>query len=100
MPVGKEVGEKKGIVQTAPQMESLRVHAASFAFRLFSLFCRLGVLGKVSVEYSSVLRACPFRVMVSSGWSVTGQGVVSHCSCLWCSLPGVAAFLDLELKSK
>ena len=32
------------------------------------------LLGRFSVEYSSVLQVRPFRVVVSVDWSVTGQG--------------------------
>ena len=39
---------------------------------------QVGILGepqgRVSVEHSSVLQVHPFRVMVSTDWSVAGQG--------------------------
>ena len=38
--------------------------------------------------------------MVSTDWSVPGQGVFSHCSWFWCCPPGFVAFLGLELKYK
>ena len=40
--------------------------------------CRGG--GGISIEYSSAVQGCPFRVLVSTDWSVTGQGVISQCS--------------------
>ena len=68
-------------------------------------FCSLlqaGILGEasgeVSAEYSSVFQVGPFRVMVSTDWSVTGQGVISHSSWSRHHPPGFAAFLGLELK--
>ena len=78
------------------------------------------VSGRISIEHSSAFQVCPFRVMVPTDWSVPGQGVISHCSWSWrsvffedgivgilcgkffivadCTLPGLAAFLGLELK--
>ena len=35
-------------------------------------------LWRVSAEYSSVLQVRPFRVVVCTDWTVTGQGVLSH----------------------
>ena len=40
----------------------------------------------------------PFQVTVSTDWSVTGQGVFSHCSWFWHRPPSFVAFLGLELK--
>ena len=64
-------------------------------------FLQVGISGEVSgegfTEYSSVFQVCPFRVLVSTDWSVTGQGVFSHCSWFWCCLPDSSAVLVLEL---
>ena len=50
----------------------------SFVLRLFSLSCRLESQersqGRVSAEYSPVFQVCPFRVMVSTDWSMPGRG--------------------------
>ena len=59
----------------------------------FISFLQAGILGK-----ASALQVRPFRVMVLTGWSVTGQGAFSHCSWSWSSSPGFAAFLGLGLK--
>ena len=68
----------------------------------FLSLLQVGILGRsqgrVSTEYSSVFQVCPFRGMVSTDWSVPGQGIISHCSWSWCHTPGFAAFLGLELK--
>ena len=70
------------MVQAAPQMESTHLLGPlSWGFYLFLAVGNLrGSLGRVSVEYTSVLRVCLFWVMVSSDWSVEGQGFFSHCS--------------------
>ena len=76
---GKKKGKGKG--QAAPQRESEGRSQ-----------------GKDSAEHSSVLQVHPFGVVVSTDWSVTGQGVFSHCSWSWHHPPGFAAFLSLELE--
>ena len=66
--------------------EGEHILAGAFVLRLFSLL-QVGILGEVSgeglVAYSSVPQMPPFRVMVSSDWSVTEQCIISHCSCSW-----------------
>ena len=101
MPVKKKV-ERRRESEWCALLTRGRVYAGSFVLRLLSLSCRQDSLersqGRVSVDYSSVFQVCPFRVMVSSGWSVTGQGAFSHCSWSWHCPPRFAAFLGLELK--
>ena len=86
MPVKKESGEENGASEngTGCSPEEELTHPGSFFLRLLPLSCRQesrgGNHGWVSAEYASVLQVCPFRVMVSSDWSVAGQGVCSHCS--------------------
>ena len=92
----REEGEGNGM-GCSPGGEPEPEHelAGSFVLRLFSLSCRRGrSQGRVSAEYSSVLQAYSFRVLVS----VPGQGVLLHCSRSWLCPPGVAAFLGVELK--
>ena len=64
-------------------------------------FLQVGILGEVSgegfTEYSSVFQVCPYRILVATDWSVTGQGVFSHCTWFWLHPPGFAAFLGLDL---
>ena len=36
--------------------------------------------GRISLDYSSAFQVCPFRVVVSTDWSMSGQGVISQCS--------------------
>ena len=61
-----------------------------------------GIFGKVSGEsFSRIFNSSPgelFQVMVSTDWSVPGQGVISSYSWSWYYPPGFAAFLCLELK--
>ena len=67
VPTKKEV-EGKGKGQVSPQKES--VCPGSFVLRLLSLSCRQDFQGKsqgrASVEHSSVLQVCPFRILVST----------------------------------
>ena len=99
MPVGREVeeGGKGNGAGCCPAAELTGSHALGLLF----LSCRWESLGRsqgrVSVEYSSVFQVCSFRVMVSPDWSVTGQGVFSHCTWFWLHPPGYAAFLGLDL---
>ena len=86
----------------APQRESTQVSTGP-CVEAFLSFLQAGTLGEVwgqgfSAEYSSTLQVYPFWAMVSSDWSVAGQGVFSHYSQSWSCPPGFAAFLGLELQ--
>ena len=78
VPGGEEVGEEKGKENSAGCSQRETTHPESFVLRLLSLSCRqesqARSQGSISAEQSSVLQACPFRVMVTTDWSVTGQG--------------------------
>ena len=69
----------------------LCLQAVTFVFQA-------GILGEASVESASGFQLCPFRVMVATDWSATGQGVISQCSGFWHHPPGFATFWGLELK--
>ena len=102
MPVKKKWGKKRG-KGPAPQRESL---CWVLCLEGFLSLWQGGTLGRsqgrVSAEYFQFSR-CPFRVVVSSYWSVAGQGVlviavgpgVTHLVC--CSFgPGA----EIELRSR
>ena len=65
------------MAQIAHQMESALWVLCPEAF--ISLL-QAGILGEVS---GKGFQLCPFRVMVFIDWSVTRQGVISHCSWSW-----------------
>ena len=103
MPVEEEVREEEGErngVGSSPEGEYTHWVLSLEAF--ISLL-QAGILGRswgrVSAEYSSVFQVWSFRVMVSTDWSEPGQEVISHYSWCWCSPPGFAAFLGLELNT-
>lgn len=47
---------------------------------------------RIFISFPGVL----LQGVVSTDWSVSGLGVISHCSWSWCRPPGSAAFLGLE----
>ena len=73
--------KKEGVAGHAPQRES-----AGWVLCLegFLSHLKAEILGEVSGEcYSRISPSStgvPFQAVVSTEWSATGQGVVSHCS--------------------
>ena len=100
MPVTEEVGEEEGKgngIGCSPEGEHTPWVLCLEA--CISLL-QAGISGEVSggfSRYSSVLQVRPPRAVVSTDWSVTGQGGFSHCNWFWYRPPGFAAFLGLEL---